>query len=492
MNVYLKIINNKYSLLTILVVITLIGFLLRLYKIDNPIADWHSWRQADTAAVSRNFVKDGFNPFFPQYDALNPLNEIGKNPNRYFFAEFPIYNILTYLVYINFGVDEKYMRLVSVIFATLTIPFLFLLARKYSTTRVALIASVFFAVLPYNVFYGRVTMADPLYIFFGVTALYLITKWLEKENILFMALSAISFALAILTKPYALVLVLPIFYLFYRKWGLKILTKWTIYAFSLIVMIPFLLWRYHIHQYPEGMFGTSWLYNQGNIRFTGAYFRWLLFERMNKLIFASGGFVLFFLGLIKGNSKREGYFYPLWLVGILAFFVVIAKGNVTHDYYQLPLVPVGCIFMALGIDFIVSRGQSIISRFINLSVAFSLVAMMLAFGWYEVRGYYNINHPEIVEAGKAVDRLLPKNAIVIAPYDNDSAFLYQTNRHGYTFGGDKIEKYISEGATHLVSVNYDEITNYWMDRCQVIEKTEKYVIVDLTICKQKVPVFGKL
>lgn len=55
-----------------LFVIFIFGFLVRTYKIENPIADWHSWRQADTASVTRNFIKDGFNPFFPQYDALNP------------------------------------------------------------------------------------------------------------------------------------------------------------------------------------------------------------------------------------------------------------------------------------------------------------------------------------------------------------------------------------------------------------------------------------
>ena len=36
--------------------ILLVGLLLRLYRFDNPIADWHSWRQADTSAVSRNFA----------------------------------------------------------------------------------------------------------------------------------------------------------------------------------------------------------------------------------------------------------------------------------------------------------------------------------------------------------------------------------------------------------------------------------------------------
>ena len=35
----------------------------RLYRVTGPVADWHSWRQSDTAAVARNFTKFGFDPF---------------------------------------------------------------------------------------------------------------------------------------------------------------------------------------------------------------------------------------------------------------------------------------------------------------------------------------------------------------------------------------------------------------------------------------------
>jgi 4-amino-4-deoxy-L-arabinose transferase-like glycosyltransferase len=488
----LHFLENKFFLSFLLILIMAGAFTVRLYKIHNPIADWHSWRQADTAAVSRNFIKDGFNPLFPQYDALNPLNETGQaNPNRYFFAEFPLYNIITYVFYLHYGVHEEIARLISIFFSTATIIFLYLLVAHYSSKRTALIAAFVFAFLPYNIYYGRVTMPDPMYIFFSVATLYLTSKWLVKDNKILMVLAAAAGSLAILEKPYALVLIIPILYLFYRKWGVRLFLRWTIYVFAAIVLIPFLWWRHHISMYPEGMFGTTWLYNQGNIRFTGAYFRWLIYDRMNRLIFATGGFVLFFLGIITAVKRKEGYFYLLWLLSIFAFFVVIAKGNVTHDYYQMPIVPIGCVLIALGVDFLIMYGKGLVERSIYIAVAISLCLMMFAFGWYEVRGYFNINHPEIVEAGKAVDRLLPKNAIVIAPYDNDSAFLYQTNRHGFSYGGDKIPQYIKEGAQYLVSVNFDDTTNFWMNECTIVTKTNTYVIVDLQRCKTNPVAFLK-
>jgi len=462
-----------------------LSLLPRLYRLDNPIADWHSWRQADTAAVTRNFVKEGLTPLYPKFDSYFALNETGEpNPQRYFFAEFPLYNLMTYPFYRFFGVNEVYARLVSIVLASLTSVVLYLLVRQFSSERVAFLAGAFFAVLPFNVYYGRVVMPDPTHIFFSVLALYLVSLWTSKEKSAWAVLAGLATVSALVTKPYALVLALPAGYLLWRKWGAKVIKRADFYLFLALSLLPFLSWRWHINQHPEGMFGTSWLFNQGNIRFTGAFFRWLIFERMNRLIFATGGFVLFWLGIIQGRRHQEGWFYLWWLAGILVFMTVVAKGNVTHDYYQLPLVPIGCIFMAKGFEFVSMHGRGLWSRLINFSVGIVLVLLMLAFGWYETRGFFNINHPEIVAAGQAVDRLTPADARVIAPYQSDSAFLYQTNRYGWTVGGGLIPEFIKDGATHLVSVNFDETTQEWMAKCQVMEKTGNWALVDLRECQE--------
>ncbi len=469
-----------------LILVIFIGaFAVRLYRFDNPIADWHSWRQADTAAVTRNFVKEGFTPFYPKFDSLNSLNEKQiPNPKRYFFAEFPIYNSFVYFGFSLFGgfTIEQWGRLVSILSSSLTAVVLFFLVKHYSSERIALLASFIFAFLPFSVYYGRVILSDPLHVLFGVLTLYLITIFSDSNKITYAILAGITYGVALLTKPYALVLLLPIFYILLRNRKINLFKKLPVYLFLLIAIIPLILWRNHISQYPEGMFGTAWLFNQGNIRFTGAFFRWIIFERMNRLIFATGGFVLFWIGVIKGNSEKEGFFYYIWLLSIFIFFTIIARGNVTHDYYQLPLVPIGCVFIAKGIDFLVFSSNKFQQRIINAGVGLVLILVMFAFGWFEIREYFNVNNRTIVEAGQAVDKLLPKDSIVIAPYDSDPAFLYQTNRYGFTYGKEKILQYVSEGATHLVSVNFDDSTNFWMKNCNIVKKTPKYVIVDLTNC----------
>ena len=84
---------SKSSAIRLLFVILVLGFLVRLYRFDSPIADWHSWRQADTSAVSRNFATYGFDILHPRFDDLSNVPSGLENPRGYRFVEFPIYNI---------------------------------------------------------------------------------------------------------------------------------------------------------------------------------------------------------------------------------------------------------------------------------------------------------------------------------------------------------------------------------------------------------------
>jgi hypothetical protein len=468
-----------------LIVVFILAFILRTYKINNPVADWHSWRQADTAAVARNFAKDGINLLYPQahnFFKQNPSDL--DNPQRLFLNEFPLYNAAVAVVYNFFGINEVYARLVSVFFSSLTAVFLYLVVKYFSSKIVAGLSAIFFAILPYSIYYGRVIMPDPTFIFFSVLSLYLITIWLKKDSFILAIMSGISLALAMLVKPYAIFLGLPIAYLILKKWGLKAFKKPEIYLFALLSLIPLALWRRHINLHPEGMFGSEWLLNATNIRFKGSFFRWIIFDRMNRLIFATGGFVLFWLGLVAKRAKKEGLFYLFWLVSAAIYISVFAMGNVTHDYYQMPLVPIGCIYMAKGFEFLIKNGENFFSRLINISAALVLLVLMMAFGWYEVRGFFNINRPEIVQAGQAVDKLTPKDAKVIAPYNRDPAFLYQTNRNGWSGlrNLDELNQYIANGATYLAAVDFDQITNLLLEECETLNQTDQFIIFDLQTC----------
>lgn len=464
----------------ILCLIVLLALTLRLYKIDRPIADWHSWRQADTAAVSRNFIKEGYNPFIPRYDDMSAQANDLDNPNRYRFVEFPTFNSIIYVVWLLTGVSTTAARLVTVFITLLSTILLYLLVRRFSTVREAQIAAFIFATLPYNVFYSSAILPAPLMVF-CILALYLcFIKWLKDEKLFFLVLSIAFANLAILTWPIALFFMLPLVYLTLQKFGTTFLTKPALYSFAAASLAPFLIWRIWMTRFPEGIPSWQFLLNDANIRFKGAFFRWLIAERMGKLILTVGGFSLFVIGVISKPSKSENYFYFWWLAAVIMYFIVFASGNVRHDYYQIPAVPIFAVFMAKGLTNLIWAKGIEINKSIAKVLAVFLIILTYAFGFYEVRGYYWINRPQIVEAGKAVDKIIPKDAAIIAPYDGDTAFLYQTNRHGYPNFDRPLAKYVDQGTKYLVSVDFnDERVAKLIKNCKVLDKTADYVIIEM-------------
>lgn len=469
------------------IIISLLIFIItavpRLYRINNPVADWHSWRQADTAAVARNFIKERFNLLYPQSDSLLALNPKQlPNPKRLFINEFPLYNAIVALLYQQFGVHEIYARLVSVFFASLGAVFLYWLTFDLFGFKTALITGLFYAFNPYNVYYGRVIMPDPVFVSLSIMSLYLFLVWLKSPKWFSAVFLSVTFSLAMLVKPYAVFMLLPFLYWAIVTQGKKIFLKSQTYFIALSSLIPFLLWRYHYQLHPEANFDTNWLFNQTNIRFTGAFFRWLIYDRLNRLIFATGGFVLLIVGILNSYLDKTRGLIFVWFLSVILYMTIFAMGNVTHDYYQLPIMPVGSILVSLGFWAIINQFKKPLQRAISVLIALSLLLISFAFGWYEVRGFFNINHPEIVAAGQAVDKLTPKDALVIAAYNSDPAFLYQTNRYGWP-DGVEIETKIKQGATHYVSVNYDNVAQWLEKNCSVVEKTDQYIIIDLQACR---------
>ncbi|MDO5561970.1 MAG: hypothetical protein Q4G02_04355, partial [bacterium] len=77
-----------------------------------------------------------------------------------------------------------------------------------------------------------------------------------------------------------------------------------------------------------------------------------------------------------------------------------------------------------------------------------------------------------------VDQNLPEDALVIAPYSNDPAFLYQTNRYGWTAGG-KIEQRIAQGADYYVTTSLESEAQELMTNYQTVISNEQFTVIDL-------------
>lgn len=465
-----------------LLIIIVLAFLVRIYKIDNPVADWHAWRQADTASVARYFYQVGYNPLIPKYD---DMSGVAENPvpnfNRYRFVEFPIYTSVVYFTYyMNGGVNEALARGVNIIFSLGSLIFVYLVAKKYFGIATALVSSLIFAFLPFNIFFSRVILPEPSLVFFCLGMFYYTDKWIRESGVKLFILSVVFTSLAMLTKPMAIFYLLPLLYLYRAKVGRWFPVPARFLAFLVFAFVPFTLWRVWMMQFPEGIPASNWLLNGNGIRLRPAFFRWIIGDRFGREILGVAGTFLFFLGILIRPKNPEGVVMHLLALSMFLYLIVFATGNVQHDYYQTMIVPVLSIFLARGVISLITGINGFIPRIytIVLGVLFFILTFYLT--WGEVKGLYQINNPVIVEAGREADRILPKDAVVVAPYGGDTSFLYYVNRPGLPFIVLPIEEIKKDyGVNFLVSTAKDAKTKWTMRKYKIVKETDKYVIVDL-------------
>lgn len=481
---FLKIFTNQYFWLGLILIL---GFGVRLYKINSPIADWHSWRQADTAAVTRNFIKYGFNPFLPRYDDMSGVAENPiPNPDRLRFVEFPIYNIVVYPFYLFFGVSEFYSRLVSVFFSLGAIIFLYLITKKYINIITAEVAAFAFTFLPFSVFFSRTTLPEGTFIFFSLGLVYFVDRWIwehagSKKNV-WGIIGFIFTMLAFLIKPWAIFFIPPLIYSISQKEH-KIIPPIKYLLLFFLAVVPFIVWRFWILQQPEGIPASNWLLNGDGIRFRPAFFWWIISERMGREILGATGFVLFIIGLIF-RPKNGNYFLHYWALSMFSYLIIFATGNVRHNYYQYIFVPVASVFFAKGTLDLITGIKSFVPRFWTILLAILFFPLAFYFSFLQVKGFYQINNPVIVDAGKKADSVLPKDAIVVAPYNGDTAFLYQTNRPGWAVIPTSVKDLIADyGVTSYISTTYDSETAWVLRHFYTLEKNPQFVIADLTRVK---------
>lgn len=458
-----KILTSPYAF----VILLFLALLVRLYGLSNPVADWHSWRQSDTSSVSRNLLKNNFDLLHPTYHDLSNVPSGKDNPNGYRFVEFPLYNAAQAGLFTTLGIFtlEEWGRLVTIFSSLLTITFLYLFVKKYADTTAAFFTSFFFAFLPFNIFYGRVILPDPHMEMSIMGGIYFFDRFISQEksgrrSFVSLILSILFTATALLLKPYAIFFTLPMLVILLQTYGFSFLKKWKIYLFAFLTLLPLLLWRNWMTQFPEGIPVSNWLFNEGNIRFKGAFFYWIFADRLGRLILGYWGLFIFGIGILinsrPNHLKKSGILFYSFLFSSLLYLTVIARGNVQHDYYQILILPSVSIFLGLGASFLLRPPLEFINRFISISLLVVSIVFTFLFGWYFIRDYYNINNPKIVEAGKVVDELTPKDAKVIALYDGDTSFLYQTNRSGWASYQDSLPVLIEKGADYLVMLDPSE------------------------------------
>ena len=341
--------KKHWFLITFLVIL---ATYLRVYRLDAPLADWHSFRQADTASVTREFVKHNYPILEPHYQDHSNIASGLDNPSGYRMVEFPLVNyLISKVLKVQPQLDLVVVsRLFSIGFSILGLislyAFVYLLSKRRA---LAFLSGFVFATLPYSVFYSRVILPEPAMLGTQLLSLWFFLLWLQqpskkkpKSHFLYF-ISLFSFAISLLLKPTA-VFIVPVFIVLgLAHLGLRAFVSPWLIGYALIGLAPMIWWRSWIKQFPEGIPASDWLLNGNQIRLRPAWWRWLFAERIAKLILGYWGVSLFFAGLIskiKTNYRRPSLFD--WVTRLISFKVrfefTIKVSNWLVKFSRLPIM----------------------------------------------------------------------------------------------------------------------------------------------------------
>lgn len=473
----------------ILFTILLVALLFRWYKIDTPLADLHSWRQADTAAVSRNFVRESFNLLIPKYDDLSNIQSGRENPQGYRMVEFPLYNAVFAALYKYLPLTslEKYGRLTTMGFSLILIGVLYYLLIRETNRFSAIIGSLIYATFPFFVFFSRVVLPETFALsttFLSLLSLYFFVYTKNKGWGAFVyVLSLLFFAIGVLAKPTVIFFALAHFALFARKYRLNVFAKFHVYFFFLLALLPFFFWRYYILGYPEGIPSSEWLIthvntSEGlkNIYFRPAFFRWIFYERINNLIL--GGFLSAFL-ILGVLAKPRKYFFHSVLFASMIYLFVFQGGNVQHEYYQTLILPALSIFVALGVNVMYQHNKLFVPPVVSILAVCAVFLFSFFISFNTVKNFYNYPS-DLVSIAKIINDLTEENDKLVTDTIGDTTLLYLSERRGAPAPYKDLKELKKDNYKYFITLNRGVISDLkTRGEFQVLFENDKFAIFSL-------------
>jgi 4-amino-4-deoxy-L-arabinose transferase-like glycosyltransferase len=472
--------NKKQLTVTLLLFLLVIG--LRIYHVDSsPYSEYDSWRQSDTEAIARNFVEQRFNMFYPQ------LNYQGPFPN-YVQLELQIIPFAIAGLYKIFGYHFMLARVVPILFFTGSAVFVFLVACRYYSLHVAWLSLLFYGLLPINWLYSRAIMPESAALFFFIGAFYLFSEWIRVERSSVLFTGAVFTSLAILEKVPTVFIGIPMIVMVLMKYKKNAFYKWELYAFSLIALLPTVLYYFWMQKIAESAFVM------------GIATRHVLPEMFSSIFTHKSG--LFFL-----NKVPKMFTWHILLLGIAGFFItrwredfpmkclalamalelVTIVAVIRFDYYLIFFGPPLALFAA-----------SYLSRMFQYGfagkLASSIVILLFVISAYEqVQLKLNTQNEMLLKQARIVEIVTQKMDLIVSGAD-DPSLLNAAHRAGWRISNSipdnplaELDYFIANGARYFVPlhgyIDHDpdgSLKNYLETNFVKIEAEQGYEIYKLT------------
>jgi mannosyltransferase len=297
---------------------------------------------------------------FSMMVALMPLHDIPTFLSQY--NNPPLFELLLHPVVQLFGPVTPWVRIPSVVFATLTVVFIYLIGTRFFTRKAGVFASLFYTFATCNIYYAHEARAYALFNLFSCISVFLFLSAKDKDRLHY-------------THPLLLVVNVLLVYTHYFGfvvWAIQlswlVLFRYTYFKTLLLMMLTFVV--------------SALLYlPQLNIVFTrfadASKTHWVqtpaiddlyinLMKMLNAPVVAVAAIILFVAALLKRFLTRQTattdentvFVFHWFLSAYLGLFLVSLFVPVFLDRYLIFVSGAVYIGLAISIDYLLGEEKS--------------------------------------------------------------------------------------------------------------------------------------
>jgi hypothetical protein len=408
-----------------------LGVMARAATVKSPVFDFHSWRQADTAAIARNFVREDFNPLHPQVDSR------GDQSVGYVETGFEVHAFLVAVLAKVVGFSTDLGRLISVLSFPVSALLLWAFLRDRYGPSAAVVGTAIYAVgLPLTMYVDRAILNEPLLTLLTFATFRSAQLYLRDRRRPALAALVASMAMIAVVKPTYLVGGAFVAGLFMERQGWRGLARWELWAVAAAAAGAGVAWFQHartLYEVTGLSFGVTDKLFDAELLFSGRFVTKIL-TRLVKDVLGPVGIVAAIYGVIV--ARQSGRWAELFgLAAFVVYLAVVTTGNFAHNYYQLPVVPPAVCAIALGLTTGVERAGArrswpadrrlvALAALVWVAAVSTFVRAASAHSWYEV-DYTRVHMCE--ELGRAVP---PDQRLAFVHYGSPD-LLFCADRKGW-------------------------------------------------------------
>ncbi len=345
-------------------------------------------------------------PYTPDFDEANYVERAVRmassgnlNPERFAHPASTTYYPLTAFYHVWYAVTHKGMllhpdpnlqiwfyanfwefyilgRFLSIIYAVLSLPLIYLLGREVFNLETGVTGALFFSFYSLIVFYSRMVRTDSAALFFVLLALWRLTQVYRKPTSLNYLLAGVFTGLSIASR-YFMVILVPVFAVVHtaiflrqkdKKSFIKPFIVYTAIGFGAIAVAFILSTPYFFVSFDTLMADIALERRDTNPGFDGlspvGNFVWYITYALPSIISLPQ---VAFMVVGIGFSLQQRRFFPLALLGFALTFVIFISQFSLHWYrWLIQILPIAALFAAYGIcritgilsDVISSRGTN--------------------------------------------------------------------------------------------------------------------------------------